>query len=121
MKQTKNNRNTTAPVEISFNEADLLASVTGFAEDLKAGRTKHLRITDVIVSPRLPARSAAQVRAVREKLGASQAVFAALLNVPARTVISWENGQRKPSGAALKLLDIAERQPDALGVAVTRK
>ena len=41
-------------------------------------------------------------------------MFAALLNVPTRTVISWENGQRKPSGAALKLLDIAEKHPEAL-------
>ena len=32
--------------------------------------------------------------------------------MPLVTVSSWENGQRKPSGAALKLLDIAERYPE---------
>lgn len=79
---------------------------------MKAGTTKHLRITDVTVPPRLPAFLAADVRRVRENLGVSQAVFASFLNVPTRTVISWENGQRKPSGAALKLLNITENHPE---------
>ena len=81
---------------------------------MKAGTTKQLRITDVQVPSRLPARSAADVRRLRKTLGLSQAVFAGFLNVPARTVISWENSQRKPSGAALKLLDIVEHYPEVL-------
>ena len=43
-----------------------------------------------------------------------QAVFAALLNVPQPTAISWESGARKPSGAALKLLRLATRHPELL-------
>ena len=112
--KTNIEKTTRKPVEIPFNEADLLKSVTGFVEQVKAGTTKNLRITDVAVPPRLPARSAADVRRLRESLGVSQAAFAGFLNVPARTVISWENSQRKPSGAALKLLDIAERHPEVL-------
>ena len=111
---------TLAPKDGAFNEAALLESVTGFVEQVKAGDTKALRITDVTAPPRLPARSGAEVRRVRESLNVSQSIFASYLNVPTRTVISWENGQRKPSGAALKLLDVAEHHPEALGVDVRR-
>ncbi len=79
--KTKTKKITHKPAEIPFKEADLLKSVTGFLEQMKAGTTKNLRITDVAVSPRLPARSAADVRRVRESLGVSQAVFAGFLNV----------------------------------------
>ena len=44
----------------------------------------------------------------------SQAVFADLLNVPKATAISWERGLRSPSGAALRLLQIAKERPEAL-------
>ncbi len=95
-----------------FSEADLLKSVTSFVDTLKSGKAHTLRTTTYKLPDRLPARSGADVRAVREKLGASQAVLASLLNTPARTVRSWENNQRKPSGAALKLLSIAEEHPE---------
>lgn len=111
---TSTKKKTCPPKLIAFSEARLLESVTGFVEQIKAGDTKSLRVTDVAVPPRLPARSAAAVRRLRESYHVSQAVFAGFLNVPTRTVISWENGQRKPSGAALKLLDVAERHPQAL-------
>jgi putative transcriptional regulator len=41
-------------------------------------------------------------------------VFARLLNVPTVTAASWEKGRRKPSGAALRLLQIARKHPEAL-------
>jgi len=34
--------------------------------------------------------------------------------VPPVTVSKWEHGERKPSGAALRLLEIARRSPEAL-------
>jgi DNA-binding transcriptional regulator YiaG len=37
-----------------------------------------------------------------------------LLNVPPVTVLKWEHGDRRPSGAALRLLEIAKRAPEAL-------
>ena len=44
----------------------------------------------------------------------SQSVFAALLNVPKVTAISWEKGRRKPTGAAWRLLDLVRRKPEIL-------
>jgi DNA-binding transcriptional regulator YiaG len=47
-------------------------------------------------------------------MNVSQAVFADLLNVPKATAISWERGLRSPSGAAVRLLQIAKNIPTAL-------
>ena len=58
--------------------------------------------------PPVKAMPARQIRALRLQLGYTQMEFAALLNVPKVTAISWENGTRKPSGAALRLLAVAK-------------
>jgi len=54
------------------------------------------------------------VSQIREKTGLSQARFAQLLGVSARTLQDWEQGRRAPSGAARTLLLIAARDPKAL-------
>lgn len=58
---------------------------------------------------------------VREKLEASQAVFAGMLNVSASTVRAWERGVRHPEGASLRLLEVAERHPDTLAATVSAR
>lgn len=40
--------------------------------------------------------------------------FAALLGVSVRTLQEWEQGRRKPSGAAASLLVLAQKRPDVL-------
>lgn len=51
---------------------------------------------------------------IRQKTGMSQAQFAKLLGVSIRTLQEWEQGRRKPSGAAASLLLLAEKRPDVL-------
>jgi putative transcriptional regulator len=63
---------------------------------------------------RPPPYSAERIAQIRRKLNVSQQVFADLLNVSAGTVRSWEQGIRRPDGASLRLLDIAERHPATL-------
>jgi putative transcriptional regulator len=41
----------------------------------------------------------------------SQAVFARMLNVSPKTVQSWEQGARKPSQAALRLIQVFRLNP----------
>jgi len=48
----------------------------------------------------------AEIRALREREGASQAVFARYLNVTTGLVSQWERGEKHPHGASLKLLTL---------------
>jgi putative transcriptional regulator len=59
--------------------------------------------------PKVEAMTPAEITAVREKTGVSQAVLAAFLNVAVNTVSQWERGERHPTGAALKLLHVVKR------------
>jgi putative transcriptional regulator len=52
-----------------------------------------------------------EVSTMRLKIGMSQAVFARVLNVSTKTVQSWEQGQRKPSHAALRMLQVFRENP----------
>ena len=102
----------TKKTEIPFNAEMLVARVEGFA----AGRERTHERT-VKLPPPVKAIPAKEIRAIRTLLGCTQTEFAALLNVPKVTAISWENGTRKPSGAALRLLAVAKRHPEALQAA----
>ena len=55
---------------------------------------------------------------VRKASGLSQSEFAKILGVSVRTLQDWEQGRRKPSGAAATLLKIAEKNPDLLREAI---
>lgn len=75
------------------------------------GKRHDLRTTTL---PRPPVvMKTAEIAALRQTMKASQAVFAHYLNVSVKTVQSWEQG-KKPSGAALKLLSIAKKNPAIL-------
>jgi putative transcriptional regulator len=54
------------------------------------------------------------VRSIRKKLNVRQPIFTAMMNIPTVTAVSWERGRRKPTGAALRLLDIARKHPEVL-------
>lgn len=54
--------------------------------------------------------SAAQIKQLRLRFKASQAVFAAYLNTSTSTVQKWEQGQKHPNGPSLKLLNLADRK-----------
>ena len=51
-----------------------------------------------------------EIRAIRIKEQASQAVFARYLNVTTGLVSQWERGEKHPRGASLKLLTIVARK-----------
>lgn len=50
-----------------------------------------------------------EIKAIREREHASQAVFANYLNVTTSLVSKWERGEKRPSGASLKLLLLVEK------------
>lgn len=51
------------------------------------------------------------VASLRKRINVSQTAFAAMLGVTRSTVAQWEQGRRHPDGAAARLLQIAETNP----------
>ena len=79
------------------------------AKDLHAAgvmKETTLREFDVLCLPPIKEYTAVQIKRIRTKNKASQAVFAAYLNTGKSTVQKWEQGQKKPSGPSLKLLNL---------------
>jgi putative transcriptional regulator len=54
------------------------------------------------------------VRSIRDQYGLSQAKFANMLGISVSTLRNWEQGRRKPEGAARVLLRVAAKYPDAV-------
>lgn len=76
------------------------------AHALVEGRAHHMRITRPGV--------AVDVRRVRAKLGITQPKMALLLGISTSGLRKWEQGKRLPSGAALTLLRVADKFPEAV-------
>jgi len=76
----------------------------------KAGvmKLETLREFDALCIPPVKELTPAQIKKIRLKNRVSQAVFAAYLNTTVSTVQKWEQGQKKPSGLSLKLLNIVD-------------
>ena len=89
-----------------------------FFDDLKEGLEEALAHTqgkitlksEIIEIPDAPIEYKAEdIKRIRDKYHYSQGIFAKILNVSPRTVQSWESGQRVPSHAALRLLEIVDK------------
>jgi putative transcriptional regulator len=76
-------------------------SLTRSLQQAKSGQFS--RITKVAVSP---------IVETRHKVGLSQSQFAQTIGISVNTLKSWEQGQRKPSGAAEALLEILGKHPE---------
>jgi len=74
-----------------------------------------MREFDALCLPLVKKLTANQIKRLRLKNKASQAVFAAFLNTSVSTVQKWEQGQKKPNGPSLKLLNlVAEKGLEVL-------
>lgn len=83
----------------------------------KAGamQATTLREFDALCLPPVKEFTPTQIKRLRERNKASQAVFAAYLNTSPSTVQKWEQGQKRPNGPSLKLLNlVAERGLEVL-------
>ena len=85
---------------------DIWQEVLDGVREVRAGKGKKVSVT-------LPAAAR-----VRKASGLSQSEFAEILGVSVRTLQDWEQGRRRPSGAAATLLRIAEKHPDLLREAI---
>ena len=81
---------------------DIWQEILDGVREIQAGKGKKVSVT-------LPAAAR-----VRKASGLTQSEFAEILGVSVRTLQDWEQGRRKPSGAAATLLRIAEKHPTLL-------
>jgi putative transcriptional regulator len=100
--------------QIEFDADLLLESLRGHAEHLEGNKKVTMRVTSIVLPTPIKGIKPQEIAGIRQRLNVSQPVFAALLNVPLATARSWEQGKRKPSGAALRLLDMARQRPKIL-------
>ena len=71
---------------------------------------RRLRDFDALCLTPVEPLSPDEIRALRLRENASQAVFALHLNVTTGLVSQWERGEKQPSGASLKLLTLVARK-----------
>lgn len=94
-------------------ESRILGSVHRTAEALHAAGVmdrQTMREFDVLCVAPVEKLSPARIARIRRQAGVSQPVFAAYLNVTKSTVSQWEQGEKTPSGPALKLLNLVEKK-----------
>jgi putative transcriptional regulator len=89
-----------------------MASIHETAEGLHAAGVmdkQTMRKFDAACLTPVQPLSGDEIRALREREGASQAVFARYLNVTTGLVSQWERGEKHPQGASLKLLSLVAK------------
>jgi len=65
-----------------------------------------MRKFDELCLPEIKRFTPAEIKKMREQARISQPILAEYLNVSSSTVKHWERGEKHPSGAALKLLNL---------------
>lgn len=91
---------------------EIIRGLTGLRDALAKGESIKERFTMRSIELDLEPRewTPEEVRAIREKLHASQAVFAKLLGASVKTVQAWEQGNA-PSPMASRLLECIDKNP----------
>lgn len=88
-------------------KSSIMAAVHETAEDLHAAGVmpvRTLREFDALCLTPVQPLTAQEIRALRVREEASQAVFARYLNVSTGLISKWERGEKHPQGPSLKLL-----------------
>ena len=87
---------------------EIIEGLKSFRDTLRRGEPVEKKFTVRTVELDLEPREYGpdDVRAVREQLSVSQALFARMLAVSVETVQGWEQGLRKPQPIARRLLDM---------------
>lgn len=99
--------------ETSFNMNVFDSIITGLNEAVDYEKVKFLLKTTLRIEP-LPDISAEDIKAIRKKLGFTQAVFAAVIGVSTKTVEAWETGTNQPIGPARRMISLIQFDPEIL-------
>jgi DNA-binding transcriptional regulator YiaG len=80
--------------------------------------TPVLTAREIASFRRIKALKTIDPRVVRKRLRMSQTAFAHVFGVSVRTIQEWEQRRRKPAGAARALLQVIDREPEAVRRAI---
>lgn len=95
-----------------MSERNLFEELKRGLEEIKLHQQGKITLrTETLSKPDPIAITADEVRAIRERLNLSQAVFARKLRTSVRTYQGWEQGKTKPNPQAVLLLKIVEKSP----------
>lgn len=76
---------------------------------------KKLRVSKIEIPDPAPVWTKKEIADIRKKIfQVSQPVFANILCVTASTVRAWEQGRKKPSGSACRLIQIISIKPEII-------
>jgi putative transcriptional regulator len=93
--------------------SDAMAAIHELMQDLHDGglvdKQTMRRFDRACLTPVRPLKPK-EIKAIRERERVSQTVFANYLNVTSSLVSKWERGEKRPSGASLKLLSLVEKK-----------
>ena len=98
---------------------ELIAAIEEGRQALRGGLPLVRRTIELPDAP--PEFSSRKIRALRRKLGMSQAIFARMLAVSPVTLQKWEQGTKTPSLQSRRLLEIAEQHPEIFARRLTPK
>src|SRR5580658_668681 len=106
-----NRRTATPPAARQF-RSRVMAAIHETAHGLHSAGLidkRTMRDFDAACLTPVPNFAPEDIRSLREREGASQAIFARYLNVTPGLVSQWERGEKHPRGASLKLLSLVAR------------
>lgn len=71
---------------------------------------KTMRKIEELCLPEIKEYTPEEIKSLRIKNKTSQSIFAHYLNISTSTIQKWERGYKKPTGSALKLLNIIDKK-----------
>jgi len=93
--------------------SSIAKSITSTVEDLKkSGLINEITMKNIqsLCVPAVKDYKPRKIVLLRKRFNLSQAALAYIFNISPSTVQKWEQGNKKPTGASKKLLDIIERK-----------
>jgi len=91
----------------------IASSIMSTVKDLnKSGVVDDITMKNIenLCLPEVQEYTPEKIISIRKKFRLSQAALASIFNISPSTVQKWEQGNKKPTGASRKLLDIIERK-----------